>query len=130
MVAGSASPLVATDKRMTAWVAGGTATFISAGQNDTGAQATSFNDNRVLQNGSAAGDSDREFAFKFTLAGCPPVSGSSGGCTVLLGWTTHIAAAANWGAGQGAGSISGSASHMTLDGVDQADGTGRAALSR
>jgi len=54
-IAGSASTLVAADKRMTAWVEGGTATFISSGQNDTGIQATSFTDNRVLQNGLATG---------------------------------------------------------------------------
>jgi hypothetical protein len=105
-VAGSAIPLAAADKRMTVWVEGALiAAFISAGQNYTGVQATSFNDDRVLQNGLATGDSDREFAFKFSLTGC-----AVAGCVVMLGWTSHLAAAVDWGAGLGAGSISGSPS--------------------
>ena len=43
-----------------------TVTFGGAGQNWTGSQAASFNDGKVLQDGSAAGDSQRQFAFKVT----------------------------------------------------------------
>jgi Prealbumin-like fold domain len=41
----------------------------------------------------------------------------------MLGWTAHFASAVNWGAGEGASSISGSPFHMTLVGVDNGDGT-------
>jgi hypothetical protein len=104
---------------MTAWVAGGTAAFISAGQNDTGVQATSFNDNRVLQSGLSTGDSDRQFALKFSVSGCP-----AAGCSLMVAWTAHFASAVDWGTGNGAGSITGSSFHMTLIGVDNGDGTG------
>ncbi len=107
-----------TDAQMTVWVEGGTATFVSTGQNFTGVQATSFNDDKVLQNGLSTGNSERQFAFKVTLSGC---SGSN--CKLMLGWTGHIASAVDWGAGNGAASISGAPFHMRIIGVDNLDGT-------
>ncbi|HEY0461087.1 MAG TPA: hypothetical protein VGC97_18270 [Pyrinomonadaceae bacterium] len=100
------------DRNMSVWVEGGNAAFVSTGQNAT------INDNRVKQNGSSAADSDREFAFKFTLANCP-----AAGCNVMLGWTGHIASAVDWGSGKGARSISGAPFHMRVKGVDDTDGT-------
>ncbi|HET7249440.1 MAG TPA: hypothetical protein VFI79_06325, partial [Gemmatimonadales bacterium] len=97
---------------MTVWVQGGTAAFVSAGQNAT------IDDGKVLQNGSSAGDADREFAFKFMLTGCP-----ASGCNLMMGWTGHIASDADWGTGKGAASISGAPFHMRILGVDQVDGT-------
>jgi hypothetical protein len=58
-VAGSAASLSSAGRRMTIWVQGGAAQFVSAGQN-----APSFDDGKVLQTGSAAGDSAREFASR------------------------------------------------------------------
>src|SRR5262249_47713475 len=106
-IAGSNATLTAGDKRMTVWVEGGTATFVSTGQNWTGSQSTSFNDNFVSQSGLSTGDSTRDFAFKFTLSGCP-----ADGCNMALGWSGHIASAVDWGDGEGASSISGSPFHM------------------
>ena len=111
-IAGTAANLAAADKKMRVWVTGGTGVFVSAGQN------TGINDNFVKQNGLASGNSDREFAFKFTLSGCP-----ANGCNVMMGWTGHIASAVDWGPGKGAASISGAPFHMRIKGVDQAQGT-------
>ncbi len=111
-IAGTAATLAAADKRMRVWVDGGSGTFLSAGQNAT------LDDGFVKQNGDASSNSDREFAFKFTLSGCP-----AGGCKLMMGWSGHIASALDWGANKGAGSISGAAFHMRIEGVDQADGT-------
>jgi Cys-rich repeat protein len=116
-IAGSSSSLAAADRSMTVWVQGGTGTFVSAGQN-----IPSFNDGRVLQTGASTGDSAREFAFRVTLTGCP-TSGSDPGCNLVLGFTGHIAAGKDWGAGLGAASIGGAPFHMRILGVDQANGT-------
>lgn len=107
------------ERSMTVWVnGGGTGAFVSAGQN-----SPSFNDGFVVQNGSASGNSNRQFAFKFTLSGCPVA-----GCNVMMGWTGHIASSAatgsgGWGAAMGAGFITGAPFHMRIVGVDQNDGT-------
>jgi len=103
---------------MAVWADGGNFTFVSAGQNNTGSQATSFNDGKVQQNGSAAGDSDRQFVAKFTMTGCP-----ASGCNLMFGWSGHIAAAADWGSGKGAASISGAPFHMRILGLDTTLGT-------
>lgn len=116
-VAGSVANLDADGRKMAVWVQGGTAAFLSAGQN-----APLFNDDRVLQSGSAAGDSSREFAFKVTLSGCP-TTGRDAGCSLMMGWTGHIAAARDWGHGKGASSVTGAPFHMRIIGVDQVNGT-------
>jgi hypothetical protein len=116
-IAGTAANLQDADRRMTAWVQGGAATFVSAGQN-----APIFDDGLVLQSGAATGDSAREFAFRVTLTGCP-AGGANSGCSLILGWTGHVAAAKDWGPGRGASSIAGAPFHMRFVGVDQANGT-------
>lgn len=70
----------------------------------------------VTQNGLATGDSDRQFSFSFSLSGC------ASGCNVMFGWTGHISSANDWGAGKGAGSISGSPFHMRVLSVDGSGG--------
>ena len=45
---------------------------------------------------------------------------NANGCSVALWFGAHVSAQANWGLGQGAGSISGSPYHVALDAVDSA----------
>src|SRR5207247_2087056 len=47
---------------------------------------------------------------------------ATGDCRLLFGWSGHVAASADWGAGKGATSISGSPFHMRILGVDQVAG--------
>ena len=111
---------IANPADMTVWSDGCTASFVSSGANNTGTQSTSFNDNRVQQNGSALADSDRQFAFKVALTGCPAGQGGN----LMLGWTGHVASHLDWGTPPGgAGSISGAPFHMRVLGVDTALGT-------
>ena len=74
-------------------------------------------DTNVTQDGSAAGDSDRNFSFSFTVGSCP-----AKGCSVVFSWTGHIASEQDWGAGKGAGSISGAPFHMRVLSVDGSGG--------
>jgi len=106
-------------RMMDVWLtSSGSASFVSAGQNWTGQQAGSFNDGYVLQTGPITGDSTREFALVVTVSGCP-----GNGCSLMLGWSGHISADADWGTGMGAASISGAPFHMRILGVDNAMGT-------
>ena len=120
---GLASVLLSTKgadaKNMFVWNenAACTVTFGGAGQNWTGNLATSFDDGKVLQDGSAAGDSQRQFAFKVAVSGCAQ------GTDLMMGWSGHIASHLDWGVGKGAGSISGAPFHMRILGVDNAQGT-------
>ena len=120
---GLASVLLSTKgldaANMHVWSDGCSADVQTAGQNWTGNQGTSFTDGKVLQTGSAASDSKRQFAFKVLVSGCP--SGQGG--NLMMGWTGHIASHLDWGVGKGAGSISGAPFHMRILGVDNAQGT-------
>jgi len=77
---------------MTAWVESGTTlTWISM-------------DGHVTQTGLASDKSSRSFSLKFDVSGC----GSD--CSVMLGWTAHLASSEStlnggWGAGQGYSSV-------------------------
>ena len=123
---GLASVLLSTKganaKNMFVWNenASCTVAFSGAGQDWTGNLASSFDDGKVLQDGSAAGDSERQFAFKVAVSGCAQ------GTDLMLGWSGHIASHLDWGTFPnkgGAGSISGSPFHMRILGVDNAQGT-------
>ena len=116
----------AGERTMTVWVdpASAVGSFVDAGSNCTpGNQSASLTDGFVLQSGLASGNSNRQFGFKFILTGCP-----AGGCNVMMGWSGHIASSAatgsgGWGAGNGAGFITGAPFHMRIVGVDQGCGT-------
>jgi hypothetical protein len=62
-------------------------------------------DTEVMQSGVASGDSSRSFSLTFEVSG-----GCDNDCSVMLGWTAHLASSESdsnggWGAGQGASSI-------------------------
>ncbi len=108
MIAGITRTLTANDTRMAVWE-----------RTDTGTVSLVRVDPYVTQIGPASGNSTRDFGFTIRVAGCP-----ANGCSVVFGWTGHVAAEWDWGAGKGASSISGAPFHMRVLGVDQIDGTG------
>ena len=70
----------------------------------------------ITHSGPAGGTSSVTMDVNFTAdASCP-----SADCTVLILWGGHLARAVDWGAGKGAGSISGAPFHMSY----KVDGTG------
>jgi phage-related tail fiber protein len=72
--------------------------------------------------GSYAGDSESVITVTFTVASsgdmCPTQGSEAGTCAAALWFGAHVAAQANWGLGNGAGSISGSPYHVALDAID------------
>ncbi len=72
-----------------------------------------------ISSGSYAGDSETVITVTFTVG---PNTGamctSSTSCDVAIWFGAHVSAQANWGTGNGAGSISGSPYHVSLDALD------------
>jgi hypothetical protein len=76
----------------------------------------------TIVSGTYAGDSETAITVTFTVGPstgsmCSTKQGTTT-CTVAIWFGAHVAAQANWGLGQGAGSISGSPYHVSLDKVD------------
>jgi uncharacterized protein YegL len=107
VIAGTAGALSANDTRMAVWE-----------RTNTGTVSLVKIDSNVTQIGLSNGNSTRDFAFTLQVSNCP-----ASGCALVLGWTGHVAAEADWGKGEGASSISGAPFHMRVLGVDQTDGT-------
>ncbi len=78
----------------------------------------------ALSSGSYSGDSETQITLTFTvpLSGpmCPTTGADAGTCSVAIWFGAHVASGANWGIGNGAGSISGSPYHVSLAKMDGA----------
>src|SRR4051794_22623680 len=78
----------------------------------------------TLSSGSYAGDSDTQITLTFTVPTsgpmCPTTGSDAGTCSVAIWFGAHVASGANWGIGNGAGSISGSPYHVSLAKMDGA----------
>lgn len=73
----------------------------------------------VIAGGSYAGDSETNITVSFNVPSSGPMCNANG-CAVALWFGAHVSAQANWGLGQGAGSINGSPYHVALSLVDGA----------
>jgi hypothetical protein len=76
----------------------------------------------TITSGSYAGDSETIITVTFTVGPssgdmCETKQGVTT-CGIALWFGAHVAAQANWGTGNGAGSISGSPYHVALDAID------------
>jgi hypothetical protein len=77
----------------------------------------------AVVSGSYAGDSETVTTVSFTVGNTGDMCATKQGtttCGVALWFGAHVAAQANWGTNQGAGSIPGSPYHVALDQLDGA----------
>lgn len=76
----------------------------------------------AITSGSYAGDSETIITVTFTVAasGAMCTGGGSPTCGIAVWFGAHVASQANWGLGNGAGSVSGSPYHVSLDKLDGA----------